>query len=430
MLCCEPRGLSRAMDAHTYIGTDRDGTPITLSLPERFRHIALFGATGVGKSTLLRHIVQQDIDRDEGVLFIDPHGDDAEILIDSIPQHRSNHVCYFDLTDREFPVGLNVLEDVAPDDRATLAETIVSAMRGIWRESWGNRMERLLRHSAAALIETPNASLVLLPRLLTDADFRKRVVSRVTNPITRSFFETQFDVWRESFRDEVIVSLLNDIEAFTFSPTIRHVIGQGRSTLHFEQAMERSRIVILNCSKGIIGETPAFLIGALALARVQAAGMARARLKPHERRPFHVVIDEAQNFGAGVIASLVAEARKFGLSVTLATQYLSGIDEKLRDALLTVIKTLVVFQVGDKDAELLAPEFDRAQQSFNPYALRQLGIGEAMIRISSRGTSEVQIDPPLDPGGRADIVRKQSRLHYGTARAEVEQNIARALKLK
>jgi GTPase SAR1 family protein len=415
------------MDAHTYIGTDPDETPIALSLSERLRHVAVFGATGVGKSTLLRHIVQQDVDRGEGVLFIDPHGDDAELLIDNIPQRRSNQVCYFDLTDRDFPVGFNVLEDVEPDDRATLAENIVSAMRGIWRESWGNRMERLLRHSAAALIETPNASLVLLPRLLTDADFRKRIVGRVSNPITRGFFEQQYDVWRENFRDEVIVSLLNDIEAFTFSPAIRHVIGQGRSTLHFEQAMQRSRIVILNCAKGIIGETPAFLIGALVLARVQAAGMARARLKPDQRPPFHIIIDEAQNFGPAVIASLVTEARKFGLSVTLATQYLSGIDQKVRDALLNSVKTLIVFQVGDKDAELLAPEFDRAQQTFNPYALRQLALGQAMIRISSRGTSRVDIAPPEPPSGRAEVVRKQSRIHYGMPRAEVEACINKLL---
>ena len=216
------------MDNHTVIGTDSDGTPVALSLPERLRHVAVFGATGVGKSTLLRHIVEQDIARGEGVLFIDPHGDDAELLIDSIPAHRTNQVCYFDLTDRDFPVGFNVLEDVAPDDRATLAENIVSAMRGIWRESWGNRMERLLRHCAAALIETPNASLVLVPRLLTDADFRKRVVGKVSNPITRSFFEKQYDVWRDNFRDEVIVSLLNDIEAFTFS-RIRAKIGLARA---------------------------------------------------------------------------------------------------------------------------------------------------------------------------------------------------------
>ena len=411
------------MDAHTNIGIDSDGAPVALSLPERLRHVAVFGATGVGKSTLLRHIVEQDIARGEGVLFIDPHGDDAELLIDSIPAHRTNQVCYFDLTDRDFPVGFNVLEDVAPDDRATLAENIVSAMRGIWRESWGNRMERLLRHCAAALIETPNASLVLVPRLLTDADFRKRVVSKVSNPITRSFFEKQYDVWRDNFRDEVIVSLLNDIEAFTFSPTIRNVIGQARSTLHFELAMQKSRIIFLNCAKGVIGETPAFLMGALVLARVQAAGMARARLKPEARPPFHIVIDEAQNFGPAVIASLLTEARKFGLSVTLATQFLSGIDPKVRDALLSVAKTLIVFQVGDRDAELLAPEFDRAHQAFNPYALRQLGIGQAMIRISSRGTAQAQIHPAETPLGRADIIRQQSRIHFGGRRTQVEQKI-------
>ena len=427
MPCRRPRGLSRAMDIHTHIGSDPDGGPVALSLPERLRHVAIFGATGVGKSTLLRYIVQQDIARGDGVLFIDPHGDDAEALLGTIPPSRSNQVCYFDITDREFPIGFNVLEDVAPDDRATLAENIVSAMRGIWRESWGNRMERLLRHSAAALIETPNASLVLLPRLLTDADFRHQVVSRVSNPITRAFFEQQFDQWRDNFRDEVIVSLLNDIEAFTFSPIIRNVIGQGRSTLHFEQAMERRRVVLLNCAKGIIGETPAFLIGALA--RVQAAGMARARLKPEERPPFHVIIDEAQNFGPGVIASLLTEARKFGLSITLATQFLSGIDQKVRDALLTVVKTLIVFQVGDRDAEILAPEFDRAQQSFNPFALRQLGIGQAMIRISSRGAEQIVIHPPDVPTADGETIRKQSRLHFGVERASVENKIARALKV-
>jgi len=178
------------MDAHTYIGTDPDGSPVALSLPERLRHVAIFGATGVGKSTWLRHIVQQDIDRGEGVLFIDPHGDDAESLIDNVPAHRGNQVCYFDLTDRDFPIGFNVLEDVAPDDRATLAENIVSAMRGIWRESWGNRMERLLRHCAAALIETPNASLVLLPRLLTDAEFRKRIASAIPSRVRSSSSNT------------------------------------------------------------------------------------------------------------------------------------------------------------------------------------------------------------------------------------------------
>ena len=223
------------MDAHTYIGTDLDGSPVALSLPERLRHVAVFGATGVGKSTLLRHIVQQDIDRGEGVLFIDPHGDDAE-LIDR--QHSAGTAAIRSATSisptATSPSASTCSRTSQPDDRATLAENIVSAMRGIWRESWGNRMERLLRHSAAALIETPNASLVLLPRLLTDADFRKRVVSRVSNPITRAFFEQQYDVWRDSFRDEVIVSLLNDIEAFTFSPASRStgaLSGQGRARL-------------------------------------------------------------------------------------------------------------------------------------------------------------------------------------------------------
>jgi hypothetical protein len=196
-------------------------------------------------------------------LLLDPHGDLAENALGLVPTSRQNHVCYFDLGDFAYPVGLNILEDVHPDDRATHAENVVSAMRAIWKESWGDRLERILRHATAALIETPGASLVLLPRLLTDADFRQRIVPRLSNPITRSFFEQQFDAWRDQFRDEVIVSTLNRIEAFTFSPAIRNVVGQAKSTLHFEHALKHRRIVIVNLAIGTVGETPAYLMGSL-----------------------------------------------------------------------------------------------------------------------------------------------------------------------
>jgi hypothetical protein len=188
------------------------------------------------------------------VLLLDPHGDLAQDALGLVPIARHNHVCCFDLGDLAHPVGLNILEDVHPDDRATHAENVVSAMRAIWKESWGDRLERILRHATAALIETPGASLVLLPRLLTDQDFRQRIVPRLSNPMTRSFFEKQFDVWRDQFRDEVIVSTLNRIEAFTFSPAVRNVIGQAKSTLHFEHALERGRIVLVNLAIGTIGE--------------------------------------------------------------------------------------------------------------------------------------------------------------------------------
>ncbi len=327
-------GAVPAMDAHTYIGRTSNGKPIALTQDERLRHMAIFGSTGVGKTTLLLNIVAQDIARGDGLLLIDPHGGFAERALLLVPRHRNNQVCYFNLTDRDYPVGFNVLEDVAPGDRAVLADGIVSGMRAIWTDMWGPRLEQILRHSAEALIETPNASLALLPRLLTDSGFRARIVSRVTNPLTRAFFERQFESWRDSYREEATAPVLNKVDAFLFSPAILNVVGQGRSTLHFEQAMQRRRVVIANLARGIIGETASRLMGALLLARVQAAGMARAALPEQARVPFHIIIDEAQLFGTDVIAHLLSEARKYGLSLTLATQFMAGLSEKTRAAIM------------------------------------------------------------------------------------------------
>lgn len=414
---------------HTQLGETPDGAPIGVTLQERLRHMAAFGATGVGKSTLFQNLIAQNMARGDGLLLLDPHGDLAEDALGLVPASRHNHVCYFDLGDLAHPVGLNILEDLHPDDRATHAENIVSAMRAIWKESWGDRLERILRHATTALIETQSASLVLLPRLLTDADFRQRIVPRLSNPITRSFFETQFDVWRDQFRDEVIVSVLNRIEAFTYSPAVRNVIGQSKSTLHFEQALERSRIVIVNLAIGTIGEIPAYLMGSLILARVLAAGMARTKIDRAARTPFHLYIDEAQYMAGTIIRPLITGGRKFGLSVTLASQGLAELDERTRATVRNSVHSLLAFRLGDEDAEVLAPEFDRPHQDFNPFVLRQLDIGQAMLRIPGRYGEMVITAAPPELSDRAEIVRKQSRLHYGTQRDEVEEKIARALHL-
>ena len=414
---------------HTHLGIDADGESVGVSLEERLRHTAAFGATGVGKSTLFLNLIAQSMAHGDGLLLLDPHGDLAEDTLGLVPVSRNNQVCYFNLGDLAHPVALNILEDVSPDDRATHAENIVSAMRAIWKDSWGDRLERILRHAITALIETPGASLVLLPRLLTDEDFRRRIVPRLSNPITRSFFEKQFDVWRDQFRDEVIVSTLNRIEAFSTTPAVRNVIGQSRSTLHFEHALERSRIVIVNLAIGTIGETPAYLMGSLILARVLAAGMARTKLDRAARSPFHLYIDEAQYMAGNVIRPLITGGRKFGLSVTLASQGLAELDDRTRATIRNSVHTLFAFRLGDEDAETLAPEFDRAHQTFNPFVLRQLEIGHAMLRIPGRYGEKVITAPPPELSGRLEVVRKQSRIHYGVDRSEVEDKIIRALKL-
>ena len=415
------------MTTHTHIGQTANGKPVSLTRDERLRHMAIFGSTGVGKTTYLLNIVGQDIARGDGLLVIDPHGDFAERALTLVPPSRNNQVCYVNLTDSAYPVGFNILEDPGPDRRAVVADGIVSGMRAIWVDMWGPRLEQVLRHSVMALIETPNASLALLPRLLTDADFRARVLSHVANPLTRAFFEQRFNTWRDDYREQAIDPVLNKIDAFLFSPAILNVIGQAKSTLHFEHAMAKQRVVIANLARGIIGETPSNLMGALLLARVQAAGMARASLPQEARTPFHIVIDEVQLFGTEVIAQILSEARKYGLSLTMATQFMAGLSETTRAAVMGNVAALVVFRVGHEDAIVLAPEFDRPHQAFNPYALRQLPRGEAMVRISSQEGELVEMHPDPPPCGSAERVKQQSRIHYGKRRDEVERRLQRIL---
>ena len=346
-----------------------------------------------------------------------------------VPPSRNNQVCYFNLTDSAYPVGFNVLED--PGARSS---------RRRRRRHRRRHARHLDRHVGPPARTNPSP---LGRGAHRDAEriacaccrgfspmriFAPASLSRITNPLTRAFFEQRFNSWRDDYREQAIDPVLNKIDAFLFSPAILNVIGQAKSTLHFEQAMAKRRVVIANLARGIIGETPSNLMGALLLARVQAAGMARASLPQEARTPFHIVIDEVQLFGTEVIAQILSEARKYGLSLTMATQFMAGLSEKTRAAVMGNVAALIVFRVGHEDAIVLAPEFDRPHQAFNPYALRQLPRGEAMVRVSSHEGELVEMHPDPASCGSAERVKQQSRIHYGVRREEVEQRLTRLLR--
>ncbi len=414
--------------SHTYIGTTGAyQRNLYLSRLQRFEHVAVLGATGVGKSTFLRQIAEQDIARGDGVLYIDPHGEDAEALIDRIPSWRHNHVAYLNLGDLDHAIGLNVLEDVHPDDRARAADALVAGLRDIWASSWGARMETIFRHTALALIEAPRTSLVLLPRFLTDDEFRASILHHVRDPLTRSFFGQRFEAWRDAYRTEAIEPLLNKVDAFLSFGAVRNVLGQATSTLHFEHAMREGRIVICNLAKGIVGDTGAHLIGALLIARARTAAMARARQHPEDRRDFHILVDEAQNFATESIPSVLAETRKYRVSFTLATQFLAALPETARAALLGTVGTLAAFRVGPDDGRVLAPRFDRLHQEFNEAVFQELDRGEAFIRVAGDDLNRLCVPAPSRGLGSASSVRGQSRRHYGCARSVIEKNINRVL---
>jgi len=411
------------MDAntHSYIGTSKSGDGVYLSADSRRAHLAILGASGVGKSSFLEHLAAQDIARGDGLLLLDPHGSLAEAALRHIPQWRHNHVCVLDIGDLAYPVTLNVLEDVDPDRRAVVVDGVVAAMRAIWHESWGPRMELILRHAARALIETPNASIAMMPKLLTDDAYRRLVVRKVSDPYARTFFADRFEAFREAHRAEIIDPVLNKIEALLSFPHVRNVLGAGRSTLHLEQAMARGRIVIVNLSKSRVSETAAHLMGALLIGNVLS------KLTLAQTRDFHLIIDEAHSFSSTAVASLVKEARKFNVSVTFATQDLASLDDRTRAALLGAVHSVMCFRLGVEDAALLAPSFDREYQAFNPYLLQHLGRGEAVMRIGGDDTVVVDVAAPPTGTGNVEAIKRQSRLHYGNRREDVERKIMRAL---
>ncbi len=409
----------------TVLGRSAGGREISVDLAARLRHTAIVGATGMGKSTLMRSMIRQDIARGDGVLVIDPHGTLAADVLRLVPQHRYNHVCLIDLADTDASVGFNlVAASGSPDVRALAISSTISMLRSIWGNSWGARLEEILKSTLAILAEQPGATLAWIPRLLTDADWRAELLARTSDPLPHAFFEHVFDRWPAREQSEAVSPVFNKISALLHPPAIRYSVGQHASSLDLAQAMDRGRIVVVNLAKGAVDDIPAYLYGALFLARLKTAALARDASQ--SLRPFHVYLDEAQDFGTESVTKLLGQVRKYGVSLTLATQHLSAFGPELRASLIGNVRTVICFRLGMDDAPLFAPLFDRDQQPFNPLALRSLDEGEAMLH-SGAIAERLLTDATVPDVGDAAIVIKQSRRNYAVPRRRIAAAIDRSI---
>lgn len=403
------------------------GARFTLPSADRFRHTFVAGSTGTGKSALLERIALADILQGHGVLFIDVHGDSAERLLGLIPARRRNSVCYLDAAEPEWPVAMNLLEDVPPDQRAVAADGIVAAMRSIWGETgWGDRMEDILRNALTLLIEYPGATLVSLPRFLTDSAFRAHVVKRTTSPVQRHFFLSEFDAWSPAFREQAVAPIGNKVREFLAVPSVLSILGQPHSTLSFDLALAHSTVVIANLAKGRIGESSAQLLAAFLMARVLTHTMARAVLPADKRRPFHVIADEVASYATPAIGSLLSEGRKMAVSLTLALQSLAQVREPLRTVMLANCATLIAFRSSAHDAARLAEEMQLGGNN----AIQDLQFGHVWARAPWSGDTFPLI-LPAPPTSLSDgfSVRKQSQRHFGRSRAGADRAVREALGL-
>jgi type IV secretory pathway TraG/TraD family ATPase VirD4 len=320
-------------------------------------HMYIIGKTGTGKSTLIENLAISDIKMGYGLALIDPHGDLAEDILDFIPEKRIEDVVYFNPADLEYPIAFNPLEKVPFDYHHLVVSNIISVFKKIWSEFWGPRLEHILRHSLFTLLEYPGSTLLDLPRLLTDKDFRKEVLGHVTNQQVKEFWLNEFDKYSVWLKSEAISPILNKMGQFLISLPLRNVVGQKENTFDIRNLMDEGKILIANLAKGRIGEENCSLLGAMVVTKIQLAALSRADLSEDKRRPFYLYVDEIHNFITLSFADILSEARKYGLNLILAHQYIEQLDEKIRPAIFGNVGTLISFRVGAEDAKYLAREF-------------------------------------------------------------------------
>jgi hypothetical protein len=401
------------------IATTAGGAPVVFSREERERHLYIVGKSGTGKSTFLYNLALGDILAGEGVAVIDPHGDLALDILDAIPRSRINDVCYLDVTDTERPVGFNPATRIATERRALAAAGIVSAFKHLWSDSWGPRLEHFLFHGVAALVSRRHATLIDLPRLYTDDNFRERVLRSVTDPEVLRFWREEFPSYTKAFRSEAVAPILNKAGQFTASPQLRLILGQVAPRLDLKFTMDNRRILIANLAKGAIGEQASNLLGSLLVSHLQLVAMERSTLPPHDRVPFFVHVDEFQTFSSDAFASLLSEARKFATHFVLANQYTDQLPSAVRSAVIGNAGTLVVFRVGGRDAELLAPEFRPMEEG----TLADQAPYTAWLRRGI-GRDRIFAEPKLyEPLGTVEVIQYQSRQRFGRLRHSIEKQL-------
>jgi energy-coupling factor transporter ATP-binding protein EcfA2 len=409
----------------------RDGwgqpVPFGISLPDLRQHIYVIGKTGSGKTTLLRNMIIQHIARGHGVGLIDPHGDLAEELLNHIPRWRTDHLVYFNPSDLEFPVALNLLANVPKDERHLVASGIVGAFKSIWPDSWGPRMEYILYNAIAALLDCQNTSLLGVNRMLTDGNYRAWVIRQIKDPFIKEFWEEEFAGYEERFRREAIAPIQNKLGQFLLNPVIRNILGQVKCKVSFPFIMDNQRLFIANLSKGKIGHDKANLLGSLLTTQFQLAAMRRASQPENERRDFYLFIDEFQNFTTDSFAAILAEARKYRLCLTLSHQYVDQIPQPIRQAVFGNVGTLFSFRIGNTDADVLQKEF---ANTFIAQQFVDLERFNVFSKILENGTNlqpfkGVTLQPVENRIGGAVAHVGNSRRRHAEPRKSVEERLKR-----
>jgi len=401
--------------------------------PDRRQHMYVIGKTGVGKTAFLKNMALQDIDNGQGLAIIDPHGEFVEEVLDSIPAHRINDVVYFNPADMEYPVSFNIMDVPDPKYKHLIASGLIGIFTKIWANVWSARMEYILANCILALLDTPGTTLLGISRMLVDRDYRQKIINNLKDPVVKSFWVNEYEEWESRYRNEAIAPVQNKVGQFLNVSFVRNIVGQAKNTIDVDEIMNNQKILLVNVSKGRIGEDNAAILGAMIITKIQLAAMERVRIPEDERKDFYLYVDEFQNFATDSFVNILSEARKYRLNLVLAHQYIGQLvtdkNTAVRDAVFGNVGTMVSFRVGAADAEDLELEFTPEFLQNDLIRLDNYNIYIKLMidGLTSRPFSAKTIAPaPVekDHKKREEII-KISRSKYAHKVGDVEEEINR-----
>jgi len=400
---------------------------------DRRQHMYILGKSGTGKSVLLSNLIVQNIQNGEGVCVVDPHGELVEEILHLIPENRTKDVIYFNPADTDFHIGFNVIQLDDPKYKHLVASGLMGIFTKIWANAWSSRMEYILNNAILALLDTPGTTLLGIPRLLVDKDYRQMIIGNLKDPVVKAFWVHEYEQWREQFRNEAIAPIQNKVGQFLSTSIIRNVVGQPKSTIDIFKIMNEGKIFLVNVSKGRIGEDNSALLGGMIITKIQLAAMERVRIPEDERKDFYLYVDEFQNFATDAFANILSEARKYRLNLTVAHQYTAQLENKdgskVRDAVFGNVGTMIIFRVGADDADFLEKEFEPEFTAQDLVNLPNYSIYLKLMidGVTSRPFSATTL-PPIKVDlsqGVKDRIIEASRKNYTRPRQEVEDEISK-----
>lgn len=406
--------------------------PFGIKTDDRRRHMYVIGKTGMGKTTMMENMVIQDIRNGNGVCFIDPHGDSIQKILDFVPPERINDVVYFNPADLDHPIAFNILESVESRYKHLVASGLMGVFTKIWASMWSSRMEYILNNTILALLDSPGNTMLGIVRMYVDKKYRKRIVDNIKDPMVKAFWVEEFANYAEKYRTEAVAPIQNKVGQFLSSAVIRNIVGQPKSTIDLRDIMDNNKILLLDLSKGKVGEDNSALLGAMIITKLQLAALSRVDIPESERKDFYLYVDEFQNFVTDSFATILSEARKYRLNLTMGHQYIGQLtpdnNPRVRDAVFGNVGTMVVFRVGAADAEYLETEFEPA---FTPNDIVNLPKYHVILRLMINGVASdpfTAVTIPVNDEwfvGSGEKVIKVSRERYAKPRDQVEDRIQR-----